>query len=394
MKLTRITRIGMGLGLLVMGAVVFGAGPKTVAKPPAGYPEFSWDTVPLCIHFGKTPAVMTDAEVKFVASRSPIVCLEKSHARQQLGSTEKGIAHDAKRLKAANPKIKVLFYWNSFINYKMYDACAEIKKHPDWIFRDADGKRLLKKERLELYNLLDPKFRAWWAQMATKAVKEYNCDGIFVDAMLQPFGGTWLRKGWGIKNASKVRAALEDMLTRAKTNMGKDSILLYNGIRSVKGRETKGAEYLPKADGVMVEHFTAFHSATPEAIARDIAAIQKAGRAGKIVIVKGWPSTGLKWLDGEAMKRPPASLAKEARQNITFSLACYLVAAERYSYFCYSWGYRENNGSFVDYPEFSKPLGAPKAPAVKTGNVYTRSFAHAEVRVDIAKRAATIQWKK
>ncbi len=274
----------------------------------------------------------------------------------------------------------------------MYDSCAEIKKHPEWLMRDKAGKLILKKGRLELYNLLDPKFREWWASMATKAVKQYNCDGIFVDAMPQPYG--YMRKGWPGATARKVLAAQKDMLSRAKANMGPNSILLANGIRTVKGRETKGLEYLPKCDGLMVEHFTAFHSADTTSIARDIAAIQKAGRAGKIVVVKGWPSTGLKWLDSEAMKRPAASLAKEAKDNITFSLACYLVAAERYSYFCYSWGYRENNGSFVDYREFSKPLGAPSGPATKRGNVYTRSFAHAEVRVDIAKRAATIQWKK
>ena len=92
------------------------------------------------------------------------------------------------------------------------------------------------------------------------------------------------------------------------------------------------------------------------------------------------------------MRQPPEKLAREARDKITFSLACFLVAAERYSYFCYSWGYREQHGSLVDYPELRKPLGPPKGVAARNGWIYTRSFKHADVRVDLSKRTARIEW--
>ncbi len=53
------------------------------------------------------------------------------------------------------------------------------------------------------------------------------------------------------------------------------------------------------------------------------------------------------------------SCLRKARENITFPLACFLVAAQPYSYFCYSWGYRDQHGSLDSYPEFEKPLGEP-----------------------------------
>ena len=46
----------------------------------------------------------------------------------------------------------------------------------------------------------------------------------------------------------------------------------------------------------------------------------------------------------------------------------------------------------VDYGEFHKPLGAPKGDAAKSGWIYTRSFKHADVRVDLSKRTARIEW--
>jgi hypothetical protein len=73
-------------------------------------------------------------------------------------------------------------------------------------------------------------------------------------------------------------------------------------------------------------------------------------------------------------------------------LACFLVAAQEDAYFCYSWGYRENHGSLVDYPESHRRLGAPKQDAQCDGWIYTRTFEHADVWVDVSRRTARIRW--
>ncbi len=139
-------------------------------------------------------------------------------------------------------------------------------------------------------------------------------------------------------------------------------------------RQTKSGS--PRAK---VESFTIIRSRSKEAIARDIEAIQKSGRMGKIVVVKGWPDPDFTWLNTEKLKLSPDRLAEEARRKITFTLACFLAAAQEYSYFAYSWGWRAEHGSLIDYPEYHKPLGRPKGDAARNGWIYTRSFEHASV---------------
>ena len=88
----------------------------------ASYPEFSWKTVPVAFHFGKNGSLMTAEEAAFVASRSNFICLEKGHATKALDTTEAGIEAEARQLKKLNPKMKVIFYWNAFLDYRMYEA--------------------------------------------------------------------------------------------------------------------------------------------------------------------------------------------------------------------------------------------------------------------------------
>ena len=382
---------------------------SSAADKKAGWPEFSWETVPVCLHFGKTISPLTEEELKFVADICDFTCLEKGHGQHHFGSTEMGIAHDAKRLKALNPKIKVLFYWNTFLNYPLYDACREVEKHPDWLLRDKDGNLLYKliKEtpgysvtdtgpaKIEQINLLNSDFRKWWASIAGKAISQYHCDGIFMDAVDQAKRPIWMEQGWGKGNEHLLTKAVIDMMQLAKKEMGDSSILLYNHIHTLdRTGETLSMQYLPYADGGMVEHFTAFHSQKKETIAKDINNIVEISKAGCFPAVKGWPDAKFNWLDKEKMKLPPEQLAKEAREKITFSLACFLVAAQEYSYFCYSWGYRERHGNLVDYPEFHKPLGPPKGPAKRNGWIYTREFEHVSVWVDIENKTAKIDWHK
>jgi hypothetical protein len=366
----------------------------TLASGDSTSPYFSWDTVPVYIHFGKSSGPLSDSELKFVAQVSDFVCLEKGHGRGRSGSTEKGIAFDAKRLKELNPRMKVLFYWNTFLNYPLYDACQTVAKHPQWIFRDKKREPIYKTGTLEQYNLLDPEFRQWWAKIAGQAVTEYGCDGIFMDAVNQAKRPIWMKRGWGEGNEDVLTRAVADMMRLANGQMGEDALLVYNGIRSMDPTgTTAGTEYLPHASGVMVEHFTAFQSQSNDSIAADIKAITTAAAMGKTVVVKGWPDPTFNWTDKEKMRIPSNVLADEARKKIVFSLACFLIAAQENCYFSYSWGWREQHGSLVDYPEFHKPLGEPKGQVEREGWVYTRSFEHASVWVDLADRKAKIDWK-
>ena len=141
----------------------------------------------------------------------------------------------------------------------------------------------------------------------------------------------------------------------------------------------------------MIEHVAHFGSASKEDIAADLETVKIAGRKGKLVVVKAWP--GFTWLDKEMMQRPHAELAKLAAERLTFPLACFLVAAQPQSYFCYTWGYRENQGAFDWYPEFDRPLGPPRGEAKREGWKFTREFQHATIFVNLEQLTARIDWK-
>ena len=69
------------------------------------------------------------------------------------------------------------------------------------------------------------------------------------------------------------------------------------------------------------------------------------------------------------------------------------MAAGSNCYFCYTWGYRETDGTFDWYPEFDKPLGPPKGEAKRDGWTYRREFEHASVFVDLENMTAKLDWK-
>ena len=68
------------VALSILWSNVFGQSAKEA------YPKFSWDKIPVYIHFGKNDG-LTDDEIKFVATHSDFVCFEKGHGANVHGST-------------------------------------------------------------------------------------------------------------------------------------------------------------------------------------------------------------------------------------------------------------------------------------------------------------------
>jgi len=94
--MTRVLTDGIQL-LLAM--TIFFAGATTVT---ADRPVFSWDTVPVCLHFGSNTR-MTDAQVEMAAKLSNLICLEKAHGRStDPVHCERVAAEDAARIKRLN----------------------------------------------------------------------------------------------------------------------------------------------------------------------------------------------------------------------------------------------------------------------------------------------------
>ena len=370
---------------LTLSSEVQSINPAAPPRVTAALQGFNWDRVPLNLHFGKRTGDLTDAEINFVASHSTLIALEKSHGVTPHGSTEAGIADSARRITQRNPDAKVLFYLNAFINWPGYEAFKTYR--PEWILRTASGEIVTHPSGTPRPDPSNADFREWWSEVVAHANRTAPLGGVFVDALPQALS-PGLAKQVGDAKARAIVAGLREMLALTKRKLGPDRLVLVNGLRTTDFHEILDWEGI---DGVMIEHFGAFKTDSPTDIKADLDSVALAVAKGKFVVVKGWP--GFNWLDKEMMQRPYAELLQLARSRLTFPLACFLVAAQPGSHFCYSWGYTDTHGMLDAYAEFDRPLGPPKADAIWQGLTATREFAHASVWVDLTTKQARIEWR-
>jgi hypothetical protein len=378
---------------------VFLAGAAAAAASSAAlYPEFSWNTLPVFTHAGKTEGDFTPEEIRALA-RFPLITIEKSQARLQGRSCEEGIAVAARAIKAVNPAAKVLFYLNAVIDWPGYAARAEFERHAEWALRDRKGELVLFRER-KLFDVSHPGLREWWADTCAKAMAAAPLDGVFMDAvpkiaMVEKAN----RALYGDGKYEALESGLRELMRLAKQRIGRGRILLYNGLRGDRARwQDGGMRYLEYADAAMIEHFAGISSVAPDGsmrkewLAADMEMMRKAAEMGKMVLVKGWPAFTLGFPD--TSKFPPAGEARirQAEREIEFPLAAFLAAAGEQSYFLYSWGYRAQDGALVRFPEYEQRLGRPKGAAVREGYRYRREFEHAKVEADLAEGRGRVEW--
>ena len=376
--------------LCVLGANLIKAGvlpallfPAVAGSVAESLPPFSWDRVPVYAHVGKTAGDFTPEQLDFLAQHFSFIAIEKGQAFRQRGDTAAGIAEAARQIKQRNPRAKVLFYWNAFLDYPLYKA--EKTFPAEGHLKDVHGKPVMVRNTVPAYDLARADVRAWWSDVAAAAVREGGADGIFADALLQVVAPA-KKKLLGEERYKTLNAGLMMLLEETRRKVGPEKLILYNGLRG-----SEGAQFLPLASGTMIEHFGHFSGTGKEKMAEDLEALRTAAHSGKIVCLKAWP--GFSWLDTELMKQPHGELTLRARERIIFPLACFLVAAEANCYLCYTWGYREGDGTFDWYPEFDKPLGPPKREAKRNGWVWQREFAHATVSVNLETQTAQIDWR-
>ena len=159
--------------------------------------------------------------------------------------------------------------------------------------KDRDGQPVLRRKTVPNYDQRRPDVRAWWSDAAAKAVVELGADGIFADAMGDPPRANL--KTLDEMTVLELRAARFTMLEETRGKIGQDKLIAYNGLM----RENR-ENLLRVADGAMDEHFGHFsNGSSKEQITEAIETIQTVGRAGKIVLVKGWP--GFSYREEEMM---------------------------------------------------------------------------------------------
>lgn len=348
------------------------------------FPEFSWDTTPRYFMFGDKNKLLKPDQVQFISDQTQFICIEKSHGMGKLKFAELGAKHEAAAFKKINPKIKVLFYFNAayawpYTSYNKPFTKEAIAKNPklkSFLVPHPKTKKLADRYGAYCYDVLNPDFRKWWVETVAKAINDAGCDGVFIDQM---HGNVGLRKS----KATEIEKAMGEMMTSLKKAMKPDQILLANNANQDLARFV-----FPASDAIMFENYARTKS-SKESLLSEWGDMLKNAKAGKISVFR----LGVEGTGRRNMKPNMPGLSKE---KLEFAHACYLIGAQPYSYFMYSWGWKVATGPLVDYPSLRKPLGPPKGAYKRTspeGWEFTREFEHASVRVNTETRKAKITWR-
>lgn len=353
--------------------------------PKDFYPKFSWKTTPLYFMFQDKHRVLLPEEVSFIAAKTDFLCIEKSHALGTLGAAELGAKHEAAAFKKIKPDAKVLFYFNSayawpYTSYNKNFTSERIDAHPElkkFLIINPKTGELAEHFGAFCFDVLNPEFRDWWVETVVKGVSESGCDGVFIDQM---HGNSSLRKD----KKAEIERAMGDMMAALKTKLEPDKILLGNNANN------DDAKFVyPVCDALMFENYSAARS-RKESLLKEWGDMLKNAKEGKISVFR----LGVEGV-GRGNMKPEAEMIKLSQEKLEFALACYLIGAQPYSYFMYSWGWLLSTGPLVDYPELQKPLGAPQGAYKRNtpdGWEFTREFEHASVWVNTESRQAKITW--
>ena len=359
------------------------------------YPEFSWDRVPRYMHMRKSDA-FTDEEFAYL-SKFPIITLEKTTGQGTYGSTELGSREAAKGIKAINPNAKVLYYRNVIVHYSGYDVNDSIDAIGQPLLVDASGNAMIVHGgKRGAYDLTNPDLQEWWLKHCVEMAGHPEIDGLFIDGNIKALEPAYLNREVGKEKKAQVARAYDHLMKDLDEGVGDDKLLVANLIRA--RLPNSGLDYLEHFDGSYIEAFESEANGLSklEYVAQGIAAVQEAARSGKIICFSMGlgkaMDVGLK-IDDSRMKLEEGSAVQD---RLTYSLAVFLICAEKYSYFLAHDGYSVNgNDSAVwlkDFPEYDKPLGKPLGPALQKGYIYTREFEHASVWLDIGNETARIEW--
>src|SRR5580704_11795449 len=142
------------------GLKPFGALPADALAARAGMPWFSWDHVPVAADLGNRDALFSPSEAEFIGNHFGFISIEKGAAirAQPEGQqwAETGFYEDARRIKAANARCKVLMYFG------MKGPNSLSLYHDGTGWNEAWSGGVKGDKGKELYNYAIPEMREWW----------------------------------------------------------------------------------------------------------------------------------------------------------------------------------------------------------------------------------------
>lgn len=348
----------------------------------------------------------------------------------------------ARIFKQLNPNFKFLVYQNAELGPLTQNATAIINNHPEWWCRDDEGNPLKTRQGYYLNHSV-PELREWYNSYPLQVFGEDAkdlLDGIFNDGM-----------GYNPTELPNTNQARVDQYFDGKMKLADEATALYgslnggevwgNGAVGVTARYnnfTYNGElvsfrtcldhmetgFLEGAGGFWYENSTTGEW-IPDFFQTFLQGVINASTANKTVILHFSPGPAfppiiyyppnpepsynqflaVQWAGPKQLPNTSEGVRQAAADALVQTLAPFLIVANEHVFLQYAWFYEVQDGNIpcpagiecgmpsAWYPEFSKPLGPPKGPAVNDGYVWTREFEHASVYVDARSRyASNITW--
>jgi len=361
-------------------------------------PAFSWDSMPLYMHLRKDTQ-FTDDELKYL-SKFPLITFEKTTGSKTYGSTEAGTINAAKAVKALNPKTKILYYKNVVINWSRYmEDEAFLKVNPEaFLVNEKGAPVFMPNKKTRFFDISQEKVRSYWLNHVTKVANSPFIDGVFMDANIKILAPVFFNNRVGTKKRDALVSGYLSMMTELKDKLGDDNLLIANILRVRPELKDSGMEYLKFFDGSYIEGFDHenFGMTYEDYLAKGIEAVQEAARSGKVIAMTlGLGKSAETAVAGIDDKRQKVNANTDFTKRLEYILGIFLVCAEQYSYILPHDGYdvRKSAVWLKTFPQYTKKIGAPKAYAKREGYIYTRSFEHLDVRLDIKSQTAELHWK-
>jgi len=348
---------------------------------------------------------LTPAQSAFAAASYTIVSLEKCTGP---GPTEANIYATAARIKAANAKTRVLFYWaTDQQGIWCYAASAALLANPSWWLRDDAGRVINVTQGASSVPRIDytvAAARDWWASVPLAgAGAAALIDGVLADGT----GSRCPAPGISAARCAALVAGKSAMVRQlqAALDAANGGSVLGNGLDLYDGGPADHNLYtLADMDGIMGEHYAVFESVRAngtldvDRVALFISLVGEAAAKKKLVVVATWPGLYMTpfaadgWPSWPNASQPTTTVGWQAAllAKHAFALAAYLTVAEETVFMQYEGWYSSAQGAIACpeapqscaappnwYPDLQRPLGAPAGPAVRAGKTWTRRFAHA-----------------
>ncbi|GAA3651188.1 putative glycoside hydrolase [Flavivirga jejuensis] len=356
-------------------------------EPKTTLPKFSWNKIPRWVAVRNKNAFSED-DVTSIANNYQLVMLEKAN-QQGFEYIEDGIENAATRIKALNPNLTTLFYYNTYINYFNYEANIEYNTNATNWSTYENGEIYLFKDLYYWYNHDIEDMRNWWIDTCVDMANLDVIDGVFVDKIINPDnnGDLYDVNGNPINNYVSMLSDLNDKLPSNKLLVGNT---LRNersgGVRALM--EIMDGSYLERWD------FPSKNQSDANAIALSIQLMREALHKGKMINLQTNPSYSTE----EEEPTDNDELLAYAKEHVKFPLAVFLIIVEEHAYFSYTTGVNAAssssdlwNTSFID--EFHYFLGEPLGDPTKNGYVYERSFENLDLWVNIETKETIYNWK-